>query len=387
MFNAPEEIISRYLSGKATPAEMELLDRWLSEDEEHLRYFFRCRNLYDGYNPAFDPSTIDTEAALRKIAPRKPHRKITRWKSLTAAAMVIIGLSVAALLYSPASDTPLMPQPVSPETSLPAHSTSAVLILPSGEEMILDGSKARHITDNHTTVAHLEKNGLRYTTPDTGCHQLTYHTLRIPRGGEFFLTLNDGSRIWLNADSKIRFPVSFPEHERKIFIEGEAYLEVAHNAAAPFRVVMPCSEVTVLGTRFNLTTYPEETHSRITLAEGSIRVHTANNGQQTTLTPGEQAVIGNTDGQLSKRKVDPDLYCSWHEGRITFKNNSLEEILRRLARWYDIEIDWQNESLKKMTFSGELKKYDNIKKLLGMISRTQDVKFIVGEKKIQVTTP
>lgn len=378
-----DDLITRYLSGEASAEETERLNRWLAEDEENLRYFFRQRNIEDACHPAFPPSAIDTERALRRVCPPAHRRRlIARWSNIAAMAIVFLTASIF-FFRRPAADVPL---PAAPAPQLLQTST-AVLILPSGERIALGGKDNRTIEDGGTAVAQVEKQAIRYAGADSNATETVYHELRIPRGGEFNLTLSDGSRIWINADTKIRYPMVFAAHERKIFIEGEAYLEVAHRTDSPFKVVTPQCEVTVLGTHFNVNAYASESSNLITLAEGSVRVTSAANGQQTTLVPGEQAVLGHADGTISKRRVDPDLYCGWHDGRLLFRNNNLLEILTRIARQYDVRILWQSETLKNITFSGELACYEHIEKLLEVIAETNDVKFTIRGKDISVTMP
>ena len=191
----------------------------------------------------------------------------------------------------------------------------------------------------------------------------------------------------MNAETKVRFPVKFGDRERRIYVDGEAYLEVAHDASSPFVVVMPRNKVTVLGTSFNVKSYPGEKDDRITLVDGKVKVLSNRNGQEMVLRPGEQAIVDQVNGMIMKNSVDTNIFCSWRKGEIVFKNNSLEEILTVLARWYDLRIHWQDESLKRMSFSGEMKKYSEIDKLLEMISHTGDVKFTINNQDIIVSKP
>ncbi|MDE7074326.1 MAG: FecR domain-containing protein [Odoribacter sp.] len=381
--NDMDDLIGRYLSGKASAEETEQLNRWLAEDEENLRYFFHCKNLDDVYHPAFSPSSIDTARALRRVCPSAARRRtIARWRNIAAVAILLISAGTL-LLRHPAAEAP---QPTVAVNVL-QQTSSAILVLPSGEKVVLGREENRTIRERGTTVAQADSRSIHYAGADSNMTEVVYHELRIPRGGEFFLTLSDGSRVWINADTKVRYPLHFAAQERKIFVDGEAYLEVAHREDAPFKVVTPRCEVTVLGTNFNVNAYASESSHRITLAKGSVRVTSTDNGSQTTLAPGEQAVVEEADGSLTKRRVDPEVYCCWHDGRLLFRNHSLFEILTRIARQYDVHILWQNELLKMMTFSGELTCYKDIENLLDVIAETNDVKFSIKGKDISVTMP
>lgn len=381
--NNMDDLIGRYLSGKASAEETERLNRWLAEDAENLRYFFRCKNLNDAHHPAFRPSSIHTERALRRVCPKAARRRsIARWRNIVAATILLLSAGTF-LLRRPVIEAPL---PVESTTIL-QQTSSAVLILPSGETIMLGGEDNRTIRERGTAVAQADNRSIHYAGVDSNTTEIIYHELRIPRGGEFFLTLSDGSRVWINADTKVRYPLHFAAHERKIFVEGEAYLEVVHREDSPFKVVTPRCEVTVLGTHFNVNAYASESSHLITLAEGSVQITSTINGKQTTLMPGEQAVVEEVSGNLTKRRVDPELYCCWHDGRLMFHNHSLLEILTRIARQYDVRILWQGEALKNMTFSGELTCYENIENLLDVIAETNDVKFTIKGKDISVTMP
>lgn len=386
-----DELIYRFLSSEPTPEESEQLDRWLAESDEHMRYFLKCKNLYDVYHPVFLPEEIDMQKALTKVAPAstQPARKLRHWSRLAAAVLIpALMLGAGIYFYKPWNKTSQPTDTILSENTWHGPIQSAILTLASGEELRLDKESSGAITDYEMAVALIENNQIIYTSKDSTLQNDLYHTLSVPRGGEFFLTLSDQTKIWVNADSKVRFPVTFAAgQERRIFIEGEAYLEVAHDAEHPFRVVMPHNDVVVLGTAFNVNAYTEEQNSLITLVSGRVRIESDENEQNLILAPGQQAIVNNVDGKIIRQAVDTEIYCSWREGQIIFKNNTLEEILRRLSRWYDLQINWQDESLKNLSFSGEIKKYEQIEKLLLMIEKTNEVSFSLQGQELLVDKP
>lgn len=386
-----DELIYRFLASETTPEESEQLDQWLAESDEHIQYFFRCKNFYDANHPAFSPEEIDEETALAKVMPGsiKQYRNFRHWGRMVAAVFIPALILGTAIYFYKSWNTSSSPANTSlSENTWHGPIQSAILTLASGQEVRLDKESSGAITDDEMTVALIENNQIIYTSQDSSLQDNLYHTLTVPRGGEFFLSLNDQTKIWVNADSKVRFPVTFTAgQERKIFIEGEAYLEVAHHAQQPFRVVMPHNDVVVLGTAFNVNAYAEEKNSRITLVSGKVRIESDENDQDLILSPGQQAIVNNADGKIIRQAVDTDIYCNWREGQVIFKNNTLEEILRRLSRWYDLQIDWQDESLKNLSFSGEMKKYEQIDKLLLMIEKTNEVSFTLQGQKLLVHKP
>lgn len=373
------DLISRYFSDISTSKELNLLNEWLKEDEEHIRYFFRQQNLQDNLHPPFSLSDIDSKSALKNIICQAGIRKrsFPLWQKLTAAAIILIGMTVIFhLIYTPSSK--------SSYTTAISVTPSAILTLPSGEEITFDKWSSQKITGNNKKIAYVENSCIHYTQGDSISTSPIYHHLEIPRGSEFFLILSDNTKIWLNAETKVKFPEQFSIDERKIFIEGEAYMEVSHQPERPFKVIISNYEITVLGTSFNVNTYPEESVTRITLVDGKVEVCSEITHQKVSLLPGEQALIHKGSNVISKKNVDPDIDCSWHYGRIIFKNTSLKEILHKFARWYDVRIIWEDESLKNITFSGEMKKYDSIEQSLHVIGQTNEVNFKIQNRTIIV---
>lgn len=383
--NEMDDLLARYRAGDLSVEERERLNRWLAEDERNLRYFYRYQSVEDALHPAFPPEDIRTEQALQRVCPAAVRRRtFSRWGRV--AAVAVLALGGLLFWYSRPVEGVEEQVPVQEVTAF-ARVSSAVLVLPSGEQIVLDGQTDRQVDAGGETVARTSGQSISYTETDHSSAEPVYHELHIPRGGEFFLTLSDGSRVWINADTKVRYPLHFAGGERKIYVEGEVYLEVAHREVLPFRVVTPECEVTVLGTHFNVSAYPDASSCLVTLAEGRVRVASAAGGEPAVLAPGEQAEVVPGTERVVTRQVDPDLYCGWHDGRMIFRNTSLEEILGRLSRQYDVRVSWEDESLKGMTFSGELTRYDHVERLLELVAKTQDVKFVIREKEITVIKP
>ena len=380
-----DELIERYFNASATADEIEELNLWLEADKRHVRQFLRRRSIYDATHPAFAPADINTLRALRSLRSRlHPRRALALWRGVAAAvAMIAIVTAVWVITSRPRV---AVEQPPLAEITPPSIPT-VTLTLPSGEAIFLDEVETRAIIADSTTMAEGDMAHLAYTPRATEEDTVVWHQLSVPRGNEFFLELSDGTRIWINAETTLRYPARFLPGERKIFVNGEAYLEVAHDATAPFTVVMARNEVTVLGTAFNVNTYPEQPGDRVTLVSGKVRVRAGHNDEQVDLRPGEQAFIPRASGTITKRAVDTRLYCAWKDGVLMFKNNTMDEILQTLARLYDVEIYWHDESLKRYTFTGELKRYESIDTLLRMIGYTDDVKFTVHGKQIIVARP
>ena len=198
------------------------------------------------------------------------------------------------------------------------------------------------------------------------------NTLAIPRGGEYQLILSDGTRIWMNAESLLRYPTSFVGEKREVFLEGEAFFEVAKDAKHPFIVHTNRHSVEVLGTSFNISAYPDY-KVYTTLAEGRIKVSTAK--VSVVLNPDQQAVIELDNDDIVTRDVPAYLFTSWAKGNYEFRNTSLSEIVAQLSRWYNVDIYFKNESLKDKRFAGIIFRDEELNFAIEVIERVSNVHF------------
>ena len=212
--------------------------------------------------------------------------------------------------------------------------------------------------------------------------ELVYNTLTVPRCCEYHLVLADGTRVWLNSDSELRFPVDFVGEERRVFLKGEAYFQVAKNAEKPFRVEAGAIQIEALGTGFDVSAYREDGKWMTTLVDGSVRVSDLGSQQQSVLVPGEQARL--QDGVLVTEKVNVSEIIGWKEGRFVFSDLPLEEIAHQLERWYDVEIDFQDVVVKYYRFTGVMKRYNQLSQLIELIEETTDVKFQVNGRQVTI---
>src|SRR5690606_19611565 len=232
-------------------------------------------------------------------------------------------------------------------------------------------------TEDGQLVYHLENEGLN--------SEIAYNSIATPRGGQFAVVLPDGSRVWLNADSKLKYPTSFKGDSRTVELIGEGYFEVERDEKRPFKIKSNDQVVTVLGTKFNINSYEDEGYMRTTLLEGSVQVE---KGQQALiLKPGEQARVKES---IQVAKVNTLHSVAWKNGDFIFRNESIRDIMRQVSRWYDVEIEYQggNESLR---FGGIVSRAKDLSAVLTMLEKTGQVKFEVlmnaekKERRIRVT--
>ena len=255
-------------------------------------------------------------------------------------------------------------------------STKATLRLAGGETV--------HITGDTMHIARTEESQIRYEdgklTYASGrkAAELVYNELEVPVAGECSLVLDDGTQVWVNADSRLRYPVQFVGEERKVFLEGEAYFVVA-KGMQPFVVSTSRGDVRVLGTTFNVKAYEEDGAMAATLVEGKVRVAKGEEGMD--LAPGEQGTV-TAAGVMEKREVDVDEFVGWKKGIYVFKRQRLENIMRDLSRWYGVEVFFQNQALRALPFTGNLRRYEDINGFLDVLERTGELKYRINDNTV-----
>lgn len=343
-------------------------ENWLSADDRNLQMWKEIsrKNFYS--EKELQSHLFNALAAFCRVQ-AKYHRRLFQRRlqricvGVAAIAVVTLGIIWIKINFARQADKPL---PVF--SQFPAGESRAVLILGDGQRMELN----RQMDDSVIIDAgiRLETTGgkVEYRQEKIQPVTLTFNTLEIPRKGEFQLVLGDGTKVWLNSESCIRYPVAFTGKERRVYLQGEAYFEVSKNKEIPFIVDMGKVAVQVLGTAFNARAYRDETRVYATLAEGKIQLEA---GQRNLiLQPEEQGVVELASGELTRKKVDVRLYTGWKEGRFIFQEQTLEEMMNTLSRWYDIQVFYENPAVRKVTFSGNLKRYDSFDKIIGMLEMT-----------------
>lgn len=369
-----DDLILKYITGTATVEEKKSLEAWIGLSDENRSYFLFNKNIYNVTNPPFDPQKIDEEAALRKVT-RKTTPLLKRKSGMQiAAALLFLSLMSATIIGLMTRTKPVQQEKVA--MKIEKKQTEAVLTLATGEKVLVEKGVTKNISDANGVTIQMEEGRLKYGAIAGMPETEQFNELYVPRSGEFYLVLDDGTKVWINADTKLKYPTKFIGGERKVYLEGEAYFEVTPDKARPFRVVSPSQDVLVLGTSFDVCAYNNSREMFVTLASGKVEVEAKISGQKTILKPGEQAVIAKANGKMETRTVDAMLYGGWRHGKLTFSSNTLEMIFEQLSRYYDVDrVVWEEESMKSIKFSGEMKKYEEIEKVLELMEKTGDVKF------------
>ena len=316
----------------------------------------------------------------KSIYDQKSRRMTLRW-SIAASIILLVGLFVGRTINGVRDmheEQELAKNVMQPGTS------KAILMMADGKEVVLEQGQNLNILLNERVRVATSSQGIVYEEYGKGMVTEEYNKLTTPIGGEYSLVLSDGTKVFLNADSELKYPVEFSDGKRIVDLKGEAYFEVHKDSLRPFVVRVNGAEVTVLGTSFNVNTYGDDGQIYTTLVNGAVRVSSVKNGQAEVLKPGMQSVMDVQSGQLTVREVDVEPYVAWREGRFVFRAMTLDLIMRQLQRWYDFEVFYQNPELKDYEFRGVIKRDMDLDKVLSVIKVTTNVDFEVKGKVITI---
>ena len=378
-------IIQKSLKGKLSESEERQLSGWRKVSDENERAFQRMIS-EDFYTIGMEKLEMyDSRVAYGRFLQKKYQQRRKRRFLINMARVAAVALPfvIALVLYVGLNrEEEQMVRPSLASNILPGTS-KAVLTLANGQMIPLgkEATDSTIITDG--TQISASGSGVTYAS-GVESESVVYNKLEIPRGGEFCLTLSDGTRVWLNSETSIQYPVAFGAKERRVFVQGEAYFEVAKDAKKPFTVQFMSSSVSVLGTSLNIRAYPEEKRSQTTLAEGSVRIYSP--GSSMLLKPGEQAEVSALSGEMVKQEVEVKNFTSWKDGRFVFEQQPLEDIMRTLERWYDIRVIFKDEGAKRISLSGNMKRYGDFSQVMKMLQMTGDVRFELHGNDVYITT-
>ncbi|MCK7556321.1 FecR domain-containing protein [Chitinophaga sedimenti] len=384
----------QFIGETLTAAEQQLLDQWTNASEHNQSLAKRLQSpeavqqMLTTWQAIDQHREINKQKVLARIAALSEEtdnvRPLSIWrrKTLRYAAAAAIVLSAGWYIWSAQHPTPKPPL-VLHEIIAPGRE-GAVLTLADGSTMVLDSVANGILTTQGGAQVMLQNGQLAYNT--TGNNEsITYNTIATPKGRQFKLLLPDGSKVWLNAASSVTFPTTFTGKERRVKLEGEAYFEIAQHAQQPFIVnIGETAEVEVLGTSFNINSYKNEASIKATLLQGAIRLYAYQ--QSAVLKPGQQAELTTSKAQLSLiQHPDLDKVIAWKNGLFNFDGASLEEVMRELERWYDIDVTYMN-GVPAARFGGEINKQNSLQEVL-QILQGSNVHFRLEEGRRLVVMP
>lgn len=390
-------LIVRHLKGELSAAEEIELQEWLQASPENALLLEKLQN-EDHIKAELDfLSTINSYKAWQNVVLRankmplthKVYLLLQKWKY---AAVILMGLSVSVILYKWSDNNIQQPlqtaQIIRYKNDIPPGTDKAQLILADGSVLVMDGHTSGivknfaglRITSNHGLLSYQRAN-----SPKNAQEQ--YNTIVTPAGCKYQVTLPDGSMVWLNSESSLKFPVVFNHAERKVYLTGEAYFEVAKNKHKPFKVFTSTTVVRVLGTHFNVNAYTNEKAIKVTLLEGSVKI--SNGLQSKLIAPGEQACVNSNEPKVQATTInvqatDVNESVAWKNNQFLFDSEDVESVMKQIARWYNVEIEYR-DGIPQTHFTGSISRNNNLSQILNMLELTGGVHFNIDGRKIVVT--
>lgn len=372
--------IAEEFAGVITKENQARLEQWRVESPAHAKEYDEIRTYIMTENERREKEKQTVKNEWRKFE-RVHFRKYVVWRRIgRCAAIMVMPLLVCGYFVS--SEWKSSEVMIADNVEIVPGTGRAQLIMADGRFLKLEQKEDMKLDlPGVKVVATGKKIVYRAIEEETSTpKEEEYNTLVVPRGGEYMLELSDGTKVWLNSDSELRFPVTFVGDRRSVEIEGEAYFEVAKDEGKPFHVLANGADIKVVGTSFNVMTYRGRTVT--TLVEGKVCL--TYKDESVLMVPDRQAEVITETGKILMREVDARNFTLWKDGVFYFENAALETIVERLSQWYDVNIIFNDEALKQLRYSVEMKRYNNIQDLLTKIEKTQKVKFLIQGKSIYI---
>lgn len=387
-------LIGRYLRGKLSEGETQQLENWLAANENNRRLLRKLRSSEILEDDLRKLGQIDTEEGWQRVqnkilsgqaAKEKQMNLIPFWIRVAAAVLILaIGgwLVVFKTTWKNDTKSVFASQPIINDV-LPGNQ-KAILTLGNGKNIDLNAATDSSFKEEGSQVKNTAKGWLVYKKIQVPANEVSYNTIRTPKGGEYAVVLDDGTKVWLNAGSSLRYPVRFTGQDRRVTLTGEAYFKVAKNPAKPFIVMVNGMNVQALGTAFNINAYDDESTIQTTLLEGSVKVSPPSSiiGGSMLLSPGQQAQLSKKNQLTLAKDIDTEEITAWKEGYFHFESADLKAILRQFARWYDVEVIYEGE-VKNRKFFGIIKRNSTLSNVVKML-QANDIKFRIEGRKLMV---
>lgn len=385
-----QKLVEKFLNGTASDEEEAKLHKWYDKkgfDSEEIMIDTDGESKQDVKERLFNAISAKKENTGKNQLVR--NRRVLR---LSYAAAILIFLLSGTYFYfinnsnkEPIHYTQLMKNDVGPAGE------NAILEFDDGKLVGLDSTKIHDSLNSYGVALTKDGHGMLSLSIKPGTKGLKNrtNTIRTPKGGHFHLILSDGTKVWLNASTLIRFPSSFTDAQREIYLEGEAYFEVAkvqnfENKNIPFIIKTQQQQITVLGTNFNVSSYPNDENERTTLSEGSVKVSPRGSDQFMLLKPGEQSLV--QENTVTKQLADLESTLAWKDGDFIFNHENLFDIMKKIERWYDVEVVFDEDVNKNRTFSGAVSRSRNLSDVLELLKMTGKVNFKIEGRRVFVMT-
>jgi len=376
-------LMAKKLAGEMTAAEQQDLDRWLEESAQNRAIY---ESIINPANKALRDALlqeIDVDKDWEKVSGRvfnQPSERSFPFYKIAASVALLIAIGITLyMMLKPVATTEEQAAMIAP------GSPQAIVKLSDGKTIALSEAANQNKKFQETNGSDFfnSAGSLAYSAGDADNSELVYNEIIVPRGGEYQVTLSDGTKVWLNSETQLKFPVRFPAAERVVELTGEAYFEVAHQAARPFIVsTLQQARIQVYGTRFNINAYEGQSIA-VTLNEGSVSVR-KESGPALMLKPDEQAVIRSGQNEMAKLGVDAAQFSAWKDGMLVFDNMSLGDVTVLLSRWYDVTFEFENDRIRQYRFTADIKRYATFRDVLRFFEKTNQIAFAIDGRTIRI---
>ena len=378
-------LLQLYLLGDITEEERQELEDWCEEAPRNRKLFEQiCQeDLFSKeryvYEKIHDTKAFSVfEKRVRKVS----SRSIGNWWKYAAVLLFPILVVGSWKLMHETEQVSIVASSVAP---IQPGCSQAVLVLDDGRKVFLKEEEEGVISEDKEITVTGEKDRLVYTSSEgKNVDEIRFNELEVPRGGEYKVRLADGTLVYLNSATRMKYPVKFDEKERKVYLSGEAYFEVAKDPERPFFVEMEGVEVRVYGTSFNVNTH-QKGNIQTVLVKGSIGVKVLSSGMESMIRPGQMAEFKQGNTKVDVKDVNVAVYTDWKDGIFRFENQRLEDILTVLSNWYDVDVFYQTPSVKELHFSGYMERYKDVRVILDAITLSTGVTFSIQGKTIIVS--
>ena len=378
-------LLQLYLLGDISEEERQELEDWCEEAPRNRKLFEQiCQeDLFSKeryvYEKIHDTKAFSVfEKRVRKVS----SRSIGNWWKYAAVLLFPILVVGSWKLMHETEQVSIVASSVAP---IQPGCSQAVLVLDDGRKVFLKEEEEGVISEDKEITVTGEKDRLVYTSSEgKNVDEIRFNELEVPRGGEYKVRLADGTLVYLNSATRMKYPVKFDEKERKVYLSGEAYFEVAKDPERPFFVEMEGVEVRVYGTSFNVNTH-QKGNIQTVLVKGSIGVKVLSSGMESMIRPGQMAEFKQGNTKVDVKDVNVAVYTDWKDGIFRFENQRLEDILAVLSNWYDMNVFYQTVSVKELHFSGYMERYKDVSVILEAITLSTGVTFSIQGKTIIVS--
>ena len=400
MVDNPEvlALIVKYLNNPEDLTYRLQVEEYRNQSDEHDNFFLETKRLWDLSAKSALLQKVDESVAVANLQSRLSSHstnkktktislrtKVFRW---SAASIVLLGLASITYFFSSRDKVSDINKPYA--SDFDPGSNKAVLVLADGRKISLTDigtgaiAKEAGLSITKTSDGQLIYTVAKETTNGESSLRSAFNTIETPKGGMWQVKLPDGSSVWLNAASSLTYPLAFSGRDKRVVeLKGEAYFEVAKDEKHPFIVKTTRQEVEVLGTHFNINSYSDESTVKTTLLEGSVRVKAQQISLEAeTLKPGQQSVL--SAEAFSVKNVDVEEAIAWKNGYFMFNNEKQESIMRKIARWYNVQVEYADAAAREVTYYGSISRFENVSKVLRKFEQTGEVKFEVEKDKIIV---